>query len=211
MLGDDAGNRERAARGRRGGQVGRRGDAVRNHAVLAPREFFDALDDHRAFPRAADSGAAGIQKIRQVADFRLARRVGDGGDALRADGGDDDVLGCAHARERKVDARPPDAVRDGTVQAAVVFRDDDPHLPQGRQMQVDGPGAELASAREGKHRFPHAADDGPQKDDGRAHLAHQMVRDIEVIRGDGVDADDPRAALHRAPEMPEDSDGRVHI
>ena len=65
-----------------------------------------------------------------------------------------------------------------------------PHLgpqgPDGRQMEVDGPGAQLTPAGEGHDRLPQPGQDGPQEDDGRAHLPHQGVGHVPAGEGGGV-------------------------
>lgn len=78
-------------------------------------------------------------------------------------------------------------------------------------MQIDRAGTELAAARERQDRPFHAADDGAQKNNRRAHFAHQVIGDVEVACGARIDGHVPAGTLHLTAQMPQNLDSRVHI
>ena len=86
----------RPGRGRRGGRAGR-----------SQRAGLDAVDDDGRRADALDLGAHRVQEVAQVDDLGLAGRVVEHRGALGVDGGHDDVLGGADARELERDVGAP--------------------------------------------------------------------------------------------------------
>ena len=83
--------------------------------------------------------------------------------------------------------------------------------PQGVQMEIDRPRAELAAAGERYLRLAEASEQRAEKYHGGAHPVHQLARNI-APRGRGrIDAESVAAARRGAAEIPENVHRRVNI
>ena len=134
-----------AACGRRRAEIGGRHDPVGYHPVgaaveRAPRRYGD---DRAAC--APHLRAHGAQKLLQVGDLRLPRRVADHRVALCAAGGQHGVLRSAHAGRGQHDLAAPQ-VRRPAPQGASGVGYIRAQRPQRRQVQVDGAGPQLTAA-----------------------------------------------------------------
>jgi hypothetical protein len=89
----------------RGGRPGCGLVAVEDRAVRVALEPVDALDEDGAVRLHPDDGAHLLQDGDEVHDLGLDRRVLELGDALRATGGEQHLLGGADARVRQLDVR----------------------------------------------------------------------------------------------------------
>ena len=151
-----------------------------------------------------------LQKVLKIHDLRLPRRVGDHGDALRAAGGQNGVFRGAHAGQCQYDVRALQ-MRGPAQQASAQLGDVRTQRPQGGQMQVDRPGAQLAAAGIGQLRLTAAAEDRAQKDDGRAHSAHQRFGNVPAADVSGIHQKVAAVPLGGAAQMPQDLRGGLHV
>ena len=151
-----------------------------------------------------------LQKVLQVHDLRLTGRVGDHGDALCAAGGQHGVFRGAHAGQGQQDVRAVQRL-SAAQQAAADLVDLRPQGAQGGQMQVNGPGAQLAPAGVRQLRLPAAAENGPQKDDGRAHSPHQRLRNVPAGDAGGVDQQVVCRPFRLTAQVPQDLRRCLHI
>ena len=205
-----AGEPDLTARRRRGAEVGRADDAVPDDAVRAAVQHRAALDRDDGAARAVHPCAHAPQQRLKIDDLRLAGRVVDDACALRAAGGENGVLRRADARNGEGDVRAAKAFRLA-AQLAVALGDLRAQLAQGGQMQVNGPRTELAAAGVGQDRFSLPREDRAQKNDGRAHFAHQLVGNVAARHRRSVHLQRRAVAPHAAAEVAQDGDGRVHV
>ena len=70
--------------------------------MLRSRQFAHSLYDYRAFSRAGYTRAASVEKICQIADLRLARRVCYHGNTVCRCSRDHNIFRCTDARKRKI-------------------------------------------------------------------------------------------------------------
>ena len=185
-------------------------DAVRNGRIRRPVQLFHPLHHNDGAPRAADLPAHAVDKVLQVDDLRLLRRVADDRRPLRLGGGEDDVLRRPDAGEVQQHfraAQPPAR----TVYVPAVLRDVDAQPPQPAQMQVDGPQPDVAPAGVRDARPAEARNDRPQHKDGGAQLLCQRRGDL-VVGGVGtVNAHRIPFKMCFAAELAEDADHVQHV
>ena len=125
-------------------------------------------------------------------------------------GGQHNVLRRSHAGEGQNDLRAFQPGR-GAEDLSPVLPDLRPHLPQGGQVQVDWPLAQLAAAGQGQSCLPAAGNQRAHEDHRGAHLLHQAVGDIAAGQAPGVYAHLSVPLLRPAAQMPENAQRRVHI
>ena len=136
-------------------------------------------------PRAGNLRPAGAQKLLQIQNLRLPGGVEDPGGALRAAGAQHEIFRGTHRRQAQRNVAPPQPGR-GALQGAALFPDLRAQRAQPGQVQVDGPGAQLAPAGIAQRSLPAAGQERPQKDHGRAHLPHQCIRNLRAPQGPGI-------------------------
>ena len=199
----------RAAGGGRRSQVGSRYDAVAHDGIAAAVEGDAALHrDHRA-ARPVHLRPYSPQKALEIHDLRLPGGVGDGGGAGGAHRRQHGVLRGPHAGQGEHEVRPPQGSL--SPQAAAVLGDAAAQAPDGPQVEVDGPGPQLTPAGGAQLGPSHAAQDGPQEDDGGAHLPHQRVGHVPARGGGGVHHHGVPLPLRPAAQVPEDVQGGRHV
>ena len=199
-----------ASRRRHRREVGCGHNAVGHDSVLAVVGGAAPLD--------RDCGTAGpphfvshaVQEGLEILDLRLPGGVHQDGGALTATGGQNHVLRGAHAGDAQGDLPPPHLPRLA-AQAASALLDLGPQLPQGRQVQVNGPGPQLAPAGHGQVGPAAAGQNGPQENHRGAHLPHQVIRDLTAGQVSGVHHQTVPLPVRPAPQVPQDPDGCVHI
>ncbi len=169
-----------------------------------------ALDRDDGAARAAHPCAHAAQEHLEIDDLRLAGRVADDGRALRAAGGEDGVLRRADAWNGERDVCAAQLLRPA-VKLSAALDDLRAQRAQGRKMQVDGPRPKLAAAGVGEHRFTLPREDRAQKNDGRAHLAHQLVGNVAARHRRGVHLQRRAVAPHMAAEVSQNGGGSVHV
>ena len=166
-------------------QIGGGHNAVAHDGVLRPVEGQPAPDGDHGAAGAPHVRAHGAQEGLEIHNLRLPGGVGDGGDPLGRYRRQHGVLRGPHAGDGEHNVGPRHVV-SGAAQGAAGLVHRAAEGPDGGQMQVDGPGAQLTASGRGEHRLPHPAQDGPQENDGRAHLPHQVVGHVAPGQAGGV-------------------------
>ena len=153
-------------------------DAIGNDTVARSAEFGNALHAQRRCSAAFDSRAHFREQVNQVGHLRLARRVFDEGFAGRQRRGHQNVLraGDRYFFEDNVPAGQSPAARRSRRHVAVLGRNLRAHLLERLQVQIDGPRADGAPSRKRDARVAQPAHQRPQRQNRRAHGAHQFVR-----------------------------------
>ena len=169
-----------------------------------------APDHHRGGAGAPDVAAAGIEEVLQILDLRLPGGVGEHSGPLSPAGRQDEILRGAHGRQSQYYGPSPQ-LWGGGMQKATLLPDLCPQFPQPRQMQVDGPGAQLASTGVADVRLAASGQDRSQKNGGRAHFPHQYIRDGTPVQGGGVHRQGVLLPPGTASQIPQDPDGCVHV
>ena len=206
----DALQRDLTAGGRRRAQVCSGHDAVADAAVGAAVPRTAALYGNGRGACAVDRDAQLLQKVLKIHDLRLPCRIGDHGDALRAAGGQNGVFCGAYAGQRQHNVRALQ-MRGPAQKAPAQLGDVRAQRPQGGQVQVDRPGAKFAAAGIGQLRLTAAAEDRTQKDDGRAHSAHQRFGNVPPCDAGGVHQQIVAVPLGLTAQMPQDLRGGLHV
>ena len=200
---------DRASGGRRRAEVSRRHDAVGDDPMLRAVEVAHAVNLNHAAASAPHVGPHFPHKILQVLDFRLPRRIFEDGCSLSSTGGQHDVLRGAHAGHTQPQPRAPGSAP--AEQAALVLLHRDPHGPEGLKVQVDGPRPQRTAPRQGHPGAPAAAQHRPQKEDGGAHLPHQVTGHMAAADAPGVHGDVLALSLHLTAQMPQNAHRGAHI
>ena len=97
------------------------------------------------------------------------------------------------------------------LQLAARLPDLRPQGAQGAQMQVDGPRTQLAAAGITDRRFLAARQNRAEKDDRRAHLAHQRVGHDRAVHARCVDHERTVLPVRAAAQVPQNGNGRIHV
>ena len=167
---------ERSARDRRGAGVAAGLDAIGHDAIRRPVQPIPTLDLQRFGADAVDRRAHRDQAVAQIDDFRLARGIFDAGAALCGHRRHQCVFGRADRYHRKGDSPAWQAApRRGGLDVAGGELDHRAHFLERLQMQVDRPVADRTAARQRYRRLAAAADQRPQHEDRRAHLADDVI------------------------------------
>ena len=119
--------------------------------------------------------AAFVQEIRQILYLRLSCGVCYHRLALCGEGGEHYILRRADAREREAYAARGQPVRGGAFHAAAALLDDNAHAAECGNMHIYRAQPYLAPAGESCAPSAESCEQGTEKDDGRAHLAHQLL------------------------------------
>ena len=158
VLGVAIGDGEVAAGDGAGHQEGPRFDAVGNDAVLGAVQLRHALNANDGCAGAVDLGAHCGEQVGQVDHFGLAGGIAQHGFALGQDRGHHQVFGAGDGDAVEVDGGAAQAIGRFGFDVAVRLVDARAQLFQAEDVQVDGAGADGASA--GK-RNARAAARGP--------------------------------------------------
>jgi hypothetical protein len=161
-----------------GREVCRRLYTVGHHPVRRGREIVarHPVDHESRRTHAFDVGAHPVQEVEQIGDLRLARRVVEHAGALGEYRRQHDVLGGAHAREgERSQPNSPPRGRDELVVATESGAE-----PESLQVYVDGPHAEVVTARHRHDGAAAASEQRSQDDDGRPHAPHRLVGHVGV-------------------------------
>ena len=159
-----------------GAGIGAGLDAIGNDAMRRAVQRIHAIDDQLAGAQAADARAHGDEAGHQIADFRLARGIGDDRLALGQARRHQQVLGGADRGEGQLDrgaAQPP---LDAGIDIAAIEADFGAHQLQALEVQVHRPRADRAAAGQRDAGLPHARQQRAEHQDGGTHLAHDVVR-----------------------------------
>ena len=136
--------------------------------------------------RAFDLRAHPHQERGEVADLRFTRGVLDDGLALGVGRGHHEVLGARHRDGVEHDACTFE-LRGARADVAVVDRDRRAHRAQPQDMQIDGSGADRATARQRYVGMPEPAEQRAEHENRRAHRLDQLVRRKEFLDARSVD------------------------
>ena len=138
-------------------------------------QAFDAVDRQFVAADAFDARAHRIQAGRQVADLGFARGVHQHAAAIGQRSRHQQVLGGADRNEREHDGRAAQATCHARIDIAARQFDARAHLLQPFQVQIDRAGADGAAAGQRYARLAGARQQRAEYQDGRAHLAHDVV------------------------------------
>lgn len=86
-----------------------------------------------------------------------------------------------------------------------------PRALSARQMQVNGPGPQLAAPRPGEPRLAAPGQQRPQEDDRGAQLAHQRVRYLRPVEPGGVDGHAVPVPMYLAAQAAQYAHRGVHV
>ena len=136
------------------GEIGRGLDAISDHGVIggAQRTGLHTVDDDRRRAGTLDVGAHRAQHGAQVGDLRLAGRVVDDRRPLGVHRRSEDVLGGPDAGELERDIGPVQTIGSG-LDVPVLQLECRSHRFETLEVHVDGPAAEIVSARQ-RERHP---------------------------------------------------------
>ncbi len=153
-------------------------DAVGNDRCAgAPRRRSTPRTRKRGGARTLDLRAHLDQQINQVGDFRLARGIVQAGFALGQRRGHQDIFRAGHGDffEDDVRAAQPAAARRLCLDVAVLGGNLGAHLLERLHVQIHGPRADGAASRQRNARVAQARHQRTQRQNRRAHGAHQFV------------------------------------
>ena len=132
-----------------------------------------------------DARAHRHEAFGQIGDFRLARGVDQEGLALRQAGRHQQIFGGADRDRREGDLRAPQSFGGARIDIAFAQLDLGAEPLQPLYMEVDGAGADRATARQRYTRAPAACDERPEDEDRSPHLPNEFI-------GRGARCDVPR-------------------
>ena len=127
---------------------------------------------------ALDPRAHPAQEVREVDELGLARGVLDHGGPPRRDGGHQDVLGGADAREVEVDHGAAEAGRLADEEP-VLGREPGAHLLEPADVEVDRARPDVAPAGHRDPRVPEPRQQRPEHQDRGPHPADELVRRLD--------------------------------
>ena len=155
-------------------------------------QLFDAFDHDVRAAFALDMRAHFLKQAAKVDDLGFARGVVKVGPPAREDGGHDRVFSRAdrHHREGEVAAGQAPALGRGGANEARGDFDLGADRFKRLEVEVDGPVADSAAARQRHGGVAGAGEQRPQHQDRRAHPAHHVI---------GRDSGDQRFGLQRHP------------
>ena len=171
----------------------------------------DPIDDDRAAARPLDLRAHRGQEPGEIRHLGLAGRIFEDSPAVRQRGGHEQVLGARNGNGIEYDMRTAQAV--GTRLDEAVF---DGHLRthclQARYVQVHGPRADRAAARQGDVGLTETGDQRTQHENRGAHGLHEFVRRLAAIHSPGIDFDaEPVIDRHFRPHHLQQRQHRRHV
>jgi hypothetical protein len=191
-----------------GGQQGGGHDAVPHDGVFPAGQGPPALHSDGGATRPPHTGSQAVEEALEITDLRLPGRVGDGGDAGGPHSAQYGVLRGPHAGQGQLNLPSPGPPL--TVDAPVLAHLA-PQGPDGAEVQVDGPGAQLAAAGIGEVGLPHPGQQRPQEDDGRAHGPHLLFGDGAPGHPGRVHKDGLPLLLHPAAQAAQYAQRRRHV
>ena len=142
----------------------------------------------RVGARAFDLRAHRRQERGEVADLRLARGVLDDGLAVGAGRGHHEILGARHRDGVEHEPRAFE-LRRTRADVAVVDRDRRAHRAQPQDVQIHGPCADRAAARQRHVGMAESAEQRAEHENRRAHRLDELVGREELLDAGGVDGD----------------------
>ena len=159
---------------------------------------------------AADLGPHAAEEVLQGQDLRLSGSAADHRLSPGGAGRHEDILRGADAGKGQADLRTVKAGGPAPDFAALLLNICSQGT-QGRQMQVNGPLAQLAAAGQTQPRFPAAGDQRPHEDYRGAHLHHQFMGNLAAGKLCGVYVNLAAPLLGPTAQMAQNPQRRVHI
>ena len=160
-------------------------NAIGHDTVVQRAQFRDALHPDGAGAGTLDPGAHALERLRQVHDLRLTGGIFQHGLSLGQGSRHQQILRAAHRWQIQVDARADQLLGPG-VEVSLFQIDFGAHRFQPLGMQIDGPGADGASARKRDPGASETRQQGAQHQYRGAHGAHHIVGRLEVVNGAGI-------------------------
>ena len=153
-------------------------------------ELIDALDANRGRSRAVYLRAHGVEQCGQVGDFRFASAVLHDRLTIGQRGGHQQVFGSSHGDfvEDNFSAFEPTAFLriGGGLDVAVLLRNLRAQALETFDMEIDGAGADGASAGQRDAGAATARDERPQDERRGAHGLDQLIRRFGSGQGAGA-------------------------
>ena len=156
-----------------GAQKRSRLHAVRDRMVNRAMKALYAHDGHCAGSRARDARAHLVKAVGEVHNFGFFGGVFQCGLALRQRRGHHEIFRSAYAGQIQVDARARQLTRELTLAAQRIHLRAEPL--KSLYVQIDGPLADGAAARQAHARASASGKDGAQDEDARAEPAHVFL------------------------------------
>ena len=153
-------------------------DAVGDDGVRRAVQLFFSAHANRGGSRAFDVRSHFDQQLREVRNFRFARRILDNGFALGEGRRHQNIFrsGDGNFVEENAAARQAASARRARFHVAVGHSDFGAHLFERFQMQVHRTRADRASAGKRNPRVAAARDERPEREDRSPHRFHEFVR-----------------------------------
>ena len=155
-------------------------DPVRDHVVRNALQLLDPFDLDSVRADALDPCAHFIQKVCQIYDFRLLRRILQNSCTLCQRSCHYDDLSRTYAWEIQIDSRTLQLVgfriHDPSCQS--FFIDGCAQCLKTLQMKFHRPLANSTSARKGDHCATRSQEQSSQHQDRRPHHLHQLIRSL---------------------------------
>ena len=190
-----------AVGGERGGGPARGLVAVEQRGVAVADQLVDALDADHAVGVDRDDRAHLLQDVDQVHDLGLDRRALELGNALRADRGEQHLLGRADARVRQLQLGAMQALGGRHPDAARELVDHGAELAQHLEVVVDRAVADAAAAEVGDERLAQAVQQRPAEQDRDAAGAGVRVDVGHVRRLDRAGVEQELALLRAVGDL----------
>ncbi|MNM67383.1 hypothetical protein D3C81_789160 [compost metagenome] len=161
-------------------------------------QTLDAIDGDGVGAGAGNLGAHGVQEVRQVDHFRLARGVSQDAAAFGQRCGHHDVFGTGHTDGVEEEVRTAQAAfRRLGLDVAAFDVDDRAHGFQATDVQVNRTRTDGATARQGDFGFTETGNHRTQYQNRRTHGFNQFVRCDQGLDGARVDFDGEFLVDHR--------------
>ena len=161
--------------GKRGARPRARLDAVGKRGVRISAQFVDPLDANRAVGVHGDDRAHLLQDGDEVHDLRLNRGIRQLGDALGHDRRQKGLLRRPDGRVRQVHRLCLERLFRYKVHACGLLDPAGSEILEHPEVEVHGPGSDVAAAEVGDERLSEAVQKGAGEKDGNARRAGERV------------------------------------
>ena len=153
--------------------------------------------------------AQGVEKLLELDNLRLPGGIDNGGVLRRPCPAQHGIFRGPHAGELQGHHSAPGTAPAGD--GAVLLLHLAPHGPQGLQVQVDGPGAQLTAAGIGEGGLPHPGGQRAQKHNGGPHGPHTALVNGGARGLPGIHHQFLPLPAAAGPQVLEDVHGGVHV
>jgi hypothetical protein len=180
MLGPGMGKPDAPAGNRGGDEVRAALDAIRHDLVGRAREAIHSLYMDRVGACAFDLRAHCRQECCELDDLRLARGILDDGLAGGAGRGHQQILSTRHGHRVEHEPCTVELLRT-RADIPIVDRDRRTHRAQAHDVQIHGPSADSAAARQRHIGMAISTEQRAQDQDRRAHRLDELVRREKLL------------------------------